>query len=370
MDAHVVTLNLPAASLDEFKFGRFRSVDDLKSIKPPGYNIDGFLQQGTTAVLWGLPGSTKTTHAIDWWARMSLGLDWCGAKVTKGVTFYLALEDLAGFRARVDAWEEHNQTSLPPWALWWDGNFDFSDECTSAVRRAMEAAQLEHGLPVVLNTIDPIMVAYGDGTALDEQDFRQRLTAIKSMMAPFPQATALAIQHAGWEGKHEFGSIMQRALTATSIRATANGDIAQLTIVRQKNDEEGRTLTFQKQSLGGKGKLVMVPATISKKNAASLTGQNRIAYNALVRAIDDGNQAGNTLPKLSEGLSARCPVDPWKNEYERMRSDGADIKADTIDRSVRRAKQDLQKAGIVGFYNNFAWIIWEAPDKPDKTADT
>jgi hypothetical protein len=162
---------------------------------------------------------------------------------------------------------------------------------------------------------------------------------------------------------------MQRALTATSNRATANGDIAQLTIVRQKNDEEGRTLTFQKQSLGGKGKLVMVPATISKKNATSLTGQSRIAYDALVKAIDDGNQAGNILPKLSESLSERCPVDLWKTEYERMRSDGADIKADTIDRSFRRAKQDLQKAGIVGFYDNYAWIIWEAADKPDMAPD-
>ncbi len=60
-------------------FGSFRTVADLKQIKPPTYNIDGLLQQGTTALLWGLPGSTKTTHAIDWWARLSLGLDWCDA---------------------------------------------------------------------------------------------------------------------------------------------------------------------------------------------------------------------------------------------------------------------------------------------------
>ncbi len=53
-----------------------------------------------------------------------------------------------------------------------------------------------------------------------------------------------------------------------------------------------------------------------------------------------------------------------------MRSDGADIKADTIDRAFRRAKLDLKKPGIVGFYDNLAWIIWEAADKPDKAADT
>ena len=102
----------------------------------------------------------------------------------------------------------------------------------------------------------------------------------------------------------------------------------------------------------------------------TLTGQNRIAYDALVRAIDDGEQAGTTLPKLSEGVSARCLVDLWRTEYGRFRSDGSDITSDSIRRAFDRAKGALKKAGVVGYYDNLAWIIWEAPDKPDKTADT
>ena len=65
----------------------------------------------------------------------------------------------------------------------------------------------------------------------------------------------LAVQHAGWDNKHELGSIMQRALTATSIKASANGNVATLTISRQKNDEEDVSLTFNKHPLGAKGKL-------------------------------------------------------------------------------------------------------------------
>ena len=357
------------ASGSSFRAGRFRTVADLKDIKPPGYNIDGLLQQGTTALLWGLPGTTKTTHAVDWWARLALGLDWCRASVTKGLSFYLPLEDRAGFRARIDAWEEHNETSLPPNALWWDGDFDFSDESVSAVRQAMQAAQAEHAMPVVFSCLDPIMKVYGEGAASDEQDFRKRLTAIESMMSPFPEATAVAVQHAGWDGKHELGSILQRALTATSIKAAASGDIATLTIVRQKNDEEGRTFTFRKQPLGGKGKLVMIPDESGGGDARQLTGQTRLAYDALVRAIDDGQQANNTLPSLSGGLSARCPVDLWKAEFKRFKSDGADIKADSFDRTFRRLKGELKKLGAVGFYDNYAWIIWETPDKADNRED-
>ncbi len=84
-------------------FGSFRTIEELKNIRPPTYNIGGLLQQGTTALLWGLPGAIKTTTAVGWWGHLSLGLDWCDAQVAKGVTFYLPLEDRAGFRARVDA---------------------------------------------------------------------------------------------------------------------------------------------------------------------------------------------------------------------------------------------------------------------------
>ncbi len=350
-------------------FGSFRTIEELKNIRPPTYNIEGVLQQGTTALLWGLPGSTKTTHAVDWWARLSLGLDWCDAQVTKGISFYLPLEDRAGFRARVDAWEEHNATKLPPWALWWDGDFDFSDQCATAVRQAMEAKQSEHDLPVVFACLDPIMKTFGEGTALDEQDFRKRLAMIESIMAPFTDATALVVQHAGWDGKHELGSIIQRALTATSIKAAITGDVATLTIVRQKNDEEGRVLTFRKQPLGDKGRLVMVRDDAAVAKVSQLTGQNKLAYDALVKAIDDGHQAGQTLPSLSEGLSERCPVDLWISEFTRFRSDGSDISSDSIRRAFDRAKRHLQALKIIGVYDNWAWIDWRASDNSDNGSD-
>ncbi len=302
--------------------GRFRNVNDLKAIEPPGYNIDGILQKATTALLWGLPGSTKTTHAVDWWARLALGLPWCGAEVTKGIACYLPLEDLAGFRARVDAWEEYNETSLPPWALWWDGGFDFTDECITAVRQAMEAAQREHNLPVVFSCIDPIMKAYGDGAAVDERDFRKRLLAIENMVAPFKTATAVAIQHAGWEGKHELGSILQRALTATSIRATSNGPIAQLTVIRQKNDEEGRTITFQKHALGDKGKLVMVQDQSGAK--ISKTGELSQNLSAMLRILSDAGPHGLAVDEWNEaareiGLAVTQAGNPRRTALYEMR---------------------------------------------------
>ena len=204
---------------------------------------------------------------------------------TSGIAFYLPLEDLAGFRARVEAWAEYNEKKLPPCAMWWDGPFDFSEDSISAARNAMEAVQKRLALPVVNITIDPIMAAFGEGTALDEQDFRKRLKAIQDLTEPFPQATAIVAQHAAWTGKHELGSILQRALTATSIKAVVVEKAAALTIVRQKNDEEGKTLNFEIHPLGGKGRIVMVPSEAGNL-ASKLHGNNRIAYEAIVRAVE------------------------------------------------------------------------------------
>jgi hypothetical protein len=320
-------------------------------------------------LIWGLPGSTKTTHATDWWARLSLGIAWRDKPVSRGITAYLPLEDMSGFRARVDAWQEHNATSLPDHALWWDDAFDFSEECIAEVRRALQAAEITYGLPVVLIVIDPIMAAFGDGTALDESDFRKRLRAIETLSAPFPKATALVVQHAGWEGKHELGSILQRALTATSIKATANKDGATLTIVRQKNDEEGAVLHFRKMSLGSKGKVVMVPEEAGASAGHGLTGQKKDALDALVKAVDTAEMTGQSLPSMSASLSARCPVDLWRAEFERFLSDGADIKRTAIDRAWRRAKRELKALGIIALYNNYAAFALSGADKADMGAD-
>ncbi len=72
---------------------------------------------------------------------------------------------------------------------------------------------------------------------------------------------------------------------------------------------------------------------------------------------------------MSGFVSARCPVDLWKNEYARMRSDGADIKADTIHRTWRRYKNSLQITGKVGFYDDRAWIIYKPSDTADNGED-
>ena len=96
---------------------------------------------------------------------------------------------------------------------------------------------------------------------------------------------------------------MQRALTATSIKARGNGEIGTLEIVRQKNAKEGKPLTFKRRVLGPDGKIVLVPSTTVE--TTTLTGEERKCFDALVKAVDDGNQVvGHHAARYGTGAPA------------------------------------------------------------------
>lgn len=346
----------------------FKTVGDLRNIPPPAWNVDGLLQENSTAVMWGLPGSYKTTHQVDLWASTAVGRPWAGRGVKPGISLYIPLEDLPGFRARVDAWEEHHRRALPDHCLWWSEAFDFSEACLADVAAAMEQLTTKFDLPIRNLTIDPIMKGFGEGSAMDEEEMRKRVIAVEKLRAPHPAATAILSQHCSWAADHEFGSIMQRALTATSIRARGQGEIGTLEIVRQKNAREGDKLIFKRRDIGPDGKIALEPST--EVDTAALTGEERKCFDALVKAVDDAQQAGqNTLPSLSALLSARVRVDRWQREFKRMKSDGPDTKPDSILRAWRRHRNSLEAAGKIGVYDDYAWIIYKPADKADKGAD-
>jgi len=347
---------------------QFKTVADLRNIPPPAWNVDGVLQENSTAVMWGLPGSYKTTHQVDLWASTSVGQRWAGREVKPGISLYLPLEDLPGFRARVDAWEEHYGRNLPDHCLWWPEAFDFSETCLADVAAAMEQLTARFDLPIRNITIDPVMKGFGEGSAADEEEMRIRVIAIEKLRTPHLHATAILSQHCSWTAEHEFGSIMQRALTATSIRARGQGEIGTLEIVRQKNERESDKLTFKRRDIGPDGKIVLEPSTLVETRG--LTGEERKCYDALVKAIDDAQRSGqNTLPPVSALLSARVRVDCWQREFKRMKSDGPDTKVGSIHRAWRRHKNNLQAAGKIGVYDDYAWLIYTPADKADKGAD-
>jgi hypothetical protein len=83
---------------------RLLSLRDLLLVPPKEWLVEGMLQQGDLAVLYGPSGDGKTFVALDMALCVASGLPWHRHAVRSGSVVYLAAEGAQGLRNRVRAW--------------------------------------------------------------------------------------------------------------------------------------------------------------------------------------------------------------------------------------------------------------------------
>ena len=111
---------------------RFMSYDDIMTMQPPKFLVDGFLQENSLAMIWGHSGSYKSFVALDFALCIATGKDFHGSRVSPGTVLYVAAEGSSGFKNRTTAWYEHYQKKIDnfyliPMAL------DINEERTIAI---------------------------------------------------------------------------------------------------------------------------------------------------------------------------------------------------------------------------------------------
>lgn len=93
----------------------FHTLDDLYSLAPPEWLVEGFLEQGGMGMLTGAPGSGKSFLANSWAlavAAESVNV-WEGYPIRKhGPVLYVIAEGREGFWERVAVWCGANNVSL------------------------------------------------------------------------------------------------------------------------------------------------------------------------------------------------------------------------------------------------------------------
>lgn len=91
---------------------RFLSVKDIRNMPKPEPLIEGVFNRGTTALLYGRWGTSKSFIALDWACSLATGRDWQGRKTEKAKVLYVVAEGVAGFSERTKAWETAWQYKL------------------------------------------------------------------------------------------------------------------------------------------------------------------------------------------------------------------------------------------------------------------
>ena len=86
---------------------------DLRALPPLVWRVRGVLPAHGLASVYGPSASGKSFLVLDMAAAVASGRDWFGYRVKVSPVVYCALEGEAGFRLRVEAWEQANRQTLP-----------------------------------------------------------------------------------------------------------------------------------------------------------------------------------------------------------------------------------------------------------------
>lgn len=206
----------------------------LRNLPKPEPLIDGTLDRGTTALLYGKWGSYKSFLALDWAASIATGHGWLGRPTEQQRALYVAAEGAFGYASRVDAWESSWKTPIADDAL------DLYPRPIN-LTRASEVDQLcalivwgGFGF-IVLDTLARCMVGADENSAKDAGIVIDALNRIREA-TPDGRGVALGVHHSGKDGRTLRGSSAFEGGVDTTYFVEADGT-GRILLERQKRKD-------------------------------------------------------------------------------------------------------------------------------------
>lgn len=205
----------------------------LRDLPDPEPLIDGVLDRGCQALLYGKWGSCKSFIALDWAASVAAGRNWQGRDTTRLRTLYVAAEGAFGMKGRVDAWEAGWHRDLP------DSHFTILPQ-TVNLTRWTEVAELRaliewggYGF-VAIDTLARCMLGADENSAKDCGEVVDALHRLRES-TPDGRGVVLGVHHTGKDGKTFRGSSVFEAGADTVY--SVNKDAGLITLEREKRKD-------------------------------------------------------------------------------------------------------------------------------------
>jgi hypothetical protein len=332
-------------------------------------------QQGI-ALIYGHPGSGKSFLAVDIALHIALGRGWNGLRTRRGAVVYVAAEGQKGLRNRIVAFKRHHGLTGPiPLALI-PAPIDLYESAADrhGLCAAVREASARYGEPPALIVIDTISKTLGAGKE-NTDDLAVYVSNCGHLAAEFG-CCVMPVHHRPKDSESTeprgHGSLKGGVDTVILVEA---GKPKRARITKQKDDEERELLLFNLQpvELGidddgdSISSCVVVPTldafvetSANARKIASLNPNQRIVFNALGKAIAaEGILPPDTIPADVIGLWVGKGVD-LRTFSDRALAElrtATDTKADSARRTFDRARAKLQSIGLIGVWEEFAWLI-------------
>lgn len=181
----------------------FINIEDiLADTTPSQWRIKGFLEEDTTGLIFGDPGTYKSFLAIDMACHVATGKDWHGCEVKQGPVIYVAGEGHKGLRKRFVAWEQHHNTQLagkPIYVSSQAAQFYDGESAQQVVAGVDEIAR--HSDTPALIIIDTLARNFGPGDENSNNDMGLFLNHVDGLLRARFGATVLIVHHTGHSNK-------------------------------------------------------------------------------------------------------------------------------------------------------------------------
>lgn len=323
----------------------------------------------------GEPGCGKSFFILDLACHIAAGLEWRGRKVRGGLVVYLAAEGQRGQMNRVEAWKrQHGITDMPLALIPVSINLRDSAADLPKLIATVEAAVALSGLPLVMLVVDTLNRAFGGGDENGE-DMGQYVANADRLRKHFG-CTTCHVHHIPKSGdltERGHGSLRGAIDTSLGIRSDPETGLRTLLCLKQKDGEDGWSLTFRlnRVVLGSDEDgedvttCVAIPAEeeapASSGRGPSLSAVQRQVYNELIASLE----------AVSVGIPRDIPDDiinrqrvgkvvqrkVWRDRWIAVA--GADRSKEVADATFRRAATELQNKGLVGAWNDHAWATFQ-----------
>lgn len=215
------------------------SANELKDFPPPLWLIDGFIEEGVLAVLYGAPGEGKSFVALDWALSIATGTAWQGRTVMHGPTVYVVAEGSRNIGKRIAAWRsEHTEVNVKDMFVIMEPVQVSEADAVSEFINAIDHRNLNPSLVI----IDTLARCFLGGDENSSQDMGKFVEGCNEIQRAFG-ATVLVVHHTGKptgrKPKTERGSSALRAASDVMVRVSQSLGTIHVAVEKQKDEETG-----------------------------------------------------------------------------------------------------------------------------------
>lgn len=272
------------------------TLEQLQSMPPVQWLVDGFLTKTGFTVMYGPPGCGKTFCALDIAMCVATGRDWHGRHVINGAVLYIAAEGVGGLGKRCNAWREQNMPGdsdkVPFYVLPTSVNMGDDAELQKLITTIYEL-QIEHDVVfslIVVDTVARAMLGADENSASDMGKFVKACDRLKDEYG----CALLAIHHSGKDASRGMrGSSALLGAVDTSVQATKSDLTIKLFVDKQKDAEPPEDMYFTMNSvevgmIGGETSVYLTTADSGdfKSDKSTLSDKQLKAMNCCRDAVE------------------------------------------------------------------------------------